>query len=67
MLAANLPPDATAYALRHSTITDLIARHRLDTMTVAQLSGTSVLMIEKHYGHLLRDHAADALAKLALG
>jgi integrase len=67
VLAANLPPDATAYALRHSTITDLIALHRLDTMTVAQLSGTSVLMIEKHYGHLLRDHAADALAKLALG
>lgn len=67
VLAANLPPEATAYALRHSTITDLIARHRLDTMTVAQLSGTSVLMIEKHYGHLLRDHAAEALAKLALG
>ncbi len=67
VLAANLPPEATAYALRHSTITDLIALHRLDTMTVAQLSGTSVLMIEKHYGHLLRDHAADALAKLALG
>lgn len=64
--AANLPPAATAYALRHSTITDLIALHHLDTMTVAQLSGTSVLMIEKHYGHLLRDHAADALALLAL-
>lgn len=64
--AANLPPAATAYALRHSTITDLIALHHLDTMTVAQLSGTSVLMIEQHYGHLLRDHAANALAKLAL-
>lgn len=66
VLAANLPSDATAYALRHSTITDLIALHRLDTMTVAQLAGTSVMMIEKHYGHLLRDHAASALAKLAL-
>lgn len=66
LLAANLPIEATAYALRHSTITDLIALHHLDTMTVALLSGTSVLMIEKHYGHLLRDHAADALAKLAL-
>ena len=51
--AANLPSAATAYALRHSTITDLIALHRLDTMTVAQLSGTSLQMIEKHYGHLL--------------
>lgn len=64
--AANLPPAATAYALRHSTITDLIALHRLDTMTVAQLSGTSLTMIEKHYGHLLRDHASKALALLAL-
>ena len=65
--AANLPLAATAYALRHSTITDLIALHHLDTMSVAQLSGTSVMMIDKHYGHLLRDHAADALSKLALG
>lgn len=64
--AANLPPTATTYALRHSTITDLIALHRLDTMTVAQLSGTSLAMIEKHYGHLLRDHAANALAALTL-
>lgn len=62
MLAAGLPSGATAYSLRHSTITDLIALHRLDTMTVAQLSGTSLLMIEKHYGHLLREHAARALA-----
>jgi integrase len=65
-LVAKLPADATCYALRHSTITDLIALHHLDTMTVAQLSGTSVMMIEKHYGHLLGAHAANALAKLAL-
>jgi integrase len=64
--AAELPAAATAYALRHSVITDLIALHRLDTLTVAQLSGTSLQMIEKHYGHLLREHARDALAKLSL-
>lgn len=64
--AAGLPAEAVAYNLRHSAITDLIALHRLDTMTVAVLSGTSLPMIEKHYGHLLRNHAADALAKLAL-
>lgn len=64
--AAGLPPTATAYALRHSTITDLLARHKLDTLTVAQLSGTSLQMIEKHYGHLLRDHAARALASLTI-
>lgn len=64
--AAELTAAATAYALRHSVITDLIALHKLDTMTVAQLSGTSLQMIEKHYGHLLRDHARDALARLSL-
>lgn len=64
--AAGLPADAVAYNLRHSAITDLIALHHLDTMSVAQLSGTSVMMIDKHYGHLLRDHAANALAMLAL-
>ena len=64
--AAELPPATTAYALRHSVITDLVALHKLDTMTVAQLSGTSIVMIEKHYGHLLREHAAAALASLTL-
>lgn len=63
---AKLPLATTAYALRHSAITDLIALHKLDTLTVAQLSGTSLQMIERHYGHLLQDHAANALAKLAL-
>jgi integrase len=66
VVATGPPEKACAYALRHSTITDLIALHRLDTLTVAQLSGTSLQMIEKHYGHLLRDHAAAALAHLAI-
>lgn len=66
VIAAELPVSATAYALRHSTITDLIALHKLDTLTVAQLSGTSLLMIEKHYGHLLREHATRGLASLTL-
>jgi hypothetical protein len=30
------------------------------------LSGTSVAMIEKHYGHLVRDDAEDALATLVV-
>lgn len=63
--AAELPPETTAYTLRHSTITDLV-HDGLDLLTVAQISGTSVAMIEKHYGHLRSDVAAHALAKLAL-
>jgi site-specific recombinase XerD len=63
--AINLPESTTAYAMRHSTITDLVTGG-LDLLTVAQLSGTSVAMIERHYGHLRADHAAQALAGLAL-
>ena len=61
--AAGLPNATTAYTLRHSVITDLI-RARLPILTVAQLSGTSVAMIEKHYGHLVRGDAEEALATL---
>lgn len=63
--AAELPDEVTCYTIRHSVITDLI-HSGLDTLTVAQLSGTSVLMIERHYGHLTRDHAREALARLRL-
>jgi integrase len=63
--AAELPPAVTAYAIRHSVITDLVTGG-LDLLTVAQLSGTSVAMIERHYGHLRADHAAAALARLTL-
>lgn len=62
---AELAPTTTAYALRHSVITDLVTGG-LDLLTVAQLSGTSVVMIERHYGHLQAEHAAAALAKLAI-
>ncbi|MEO9132348.1 MAG: tyrosine-type recombinase/integrase [Sphingomonas sp.] len=63
--AAGLPGAISAYTLRHSVITDLI-RARLPILTVAQLSGTSVVMIEKHYGHLVRDDAEEALASIAI-
>lgn len=65
VLNAGLPDAATAYTLRHSVITDLI-RAGLPILTVAQLSGTSVAMIERHYGHLVLDDAEEALAKLAI-
>jgi len=60
-----LPLTITAYTLRHSVITDLVTGG-LDMLTVSLLSGTSVSMIEKHYGHLRSEHAANALAGLAL-
>lgn len=63
--AAGLPADATAYTLRHSTITDLVSLG-LPLLTIAQISGTSAEMIERHYGHLASNAAVKALAELAL-
>lgn len=63
--AAALPAEATAYTLRHSTITDLV-KEGLPLLTIAQISGTSAEMIERHYGHLTSDAAVKALGKLAL-
>ncbi len=63
--ASSLPAATTAYTLRHSVITDLVTGG-LDLLTIAQISGTSVAIIESLYGHLRQDHAARALASLAL-
>jgi integrase len=63
--AAELPSSATAYTLRHSTITDLVTAG-LPLLTIAQISGTSAEMIERHYGHLASDAAVKALGELAL-
>lgn len=63
--SAGLPCGTTMYTLRHSTITDLI-HAGLDALTVGQIAGTSVRMIELYYGHLTREHAKAALATLAL-
>lgn len=62
---AKLPAGATAYTLRHSTITDLV-NAGLPLLTVGQISDTSAEMIERHYGHLNRRAATEALACLAL-
>lgn len=62
---ASLPRGTTAYALRHSTITDLV-NAGLPLLAVAQISDTSAEMIERHYGHLNRALAAQALEGLAL-
>ncbi len=61
--AAGLPDAVAAYTLRHCVTTDLI-RAGLPILTVAQLSGTSVAMIERHYGHLVRNDAEVALASV---
>jgi site-specific recombinase XerD len=63
--AAKLPAATCAYTLRHSAITDLVMGG-LDLFTVAKIAGTSIVMIEKHYGHLQQERARSALDGLAL-
>ena len=45
--ASKLPAGTTAYTLRLIVISDLV-QDGLDPLTVAQISGTSVAMIERH-------------------
>lgn len=56
---------AVAYTLRHSAITDMVKANN-DLLTVAEISGTSVTMIQKHYGHIREDRVVAALAGLTL-
>lgn len=62
---AKLPAATCAYSLRHAVITDLV-KGGLDLFSVAKISGTSIVMIEKYYGHLLQEHARKALEKLSI-
>lgn len=62
---AKLAPGTTTYTLRHSILTDLV-NSGLPILTVAQISDTSVEMVERHYGHLNRIAAEQALAGLKL-
>jgi hypothetical protein len=61
--SAGLPSGVVLYTLRHCWITDAIVGG-MDLLTVARLSGTSLAMIEKHYGHLVQGAARDKLAEI---
>jgi integrase len=63
--AAGLAEGITAYTLRHSVITDLVNAN-VPLLTISQIAGTSVEMIERHYGHLVKDAAVEGLNALAL-
>src|SRR5699024_4137259 len=53
---AELPPETVAYTLRHSWITDAILGG-MDLLMVARLTGTSLEMISRTYGHLVHGAA----------
>lgn len=51
--AAGLPGTVSMYSLRHTAISNMLAGG-LGLFDVASLTGTSVEMISKHYGHLVK-------------
>jgi integrase len=63
--AAKLPSGTVLYTLRHSFITQALT-NGLTVLDVARLVGTSVTMIDKHYGHLAAKSAAEKLATVEL-
>ncbi|PNS07825.1 tyrosine-type recombinase/integrase [Solilutibacter silvestris] len=61
---AGLPDGVVLYTLRHCWITEAITGG-MDVLTVARLAGTSLAMIQKHYGHLVSG-TRDQLAAIAM-
>lgn len=62
---AELPDGVCMYVLRHSFITEAISGG-LSVLEVAKLTGTSLQMINDHYGHLAAGAARDRLALIAM-
>ena len=55
------------YSLRHTYAHLSILRERMDVYTLAKQMGTSVQMIEQHYGHLHPAQKADVIAGKKMG
>ena len=49
IVAAKVPDEGSAYSFRHACISELLQIHKIDPLTVAQQTGTSVAMIERTY------------------
>ena len=63
---AKLPKGTVMYSLRHSFITEALLSGNIATLEVARLVGTSLAMIEKHYGHLVANRTRESLAAVAM-
>jgi len=65
VMNSELSPDVVFYTLRHSFISNAILSG-MDLYSLAKITGTSIEMIEKHYGKLIKDRVTDALELSAL-
>lgn len=62
---AKLDDDIVPYTLRHVAITEMVVSG-IDLLSVARLAGTSVTMIQKHYGHLMKEKIAAQLPNVKM-
>ena len=62
---AGLPCDVVLYNIRHAAISEMIIGG-IDILTAARLTGTSLEMIQKHYGHLKQAQAIALLSKIKM-
>lgn len=64
----DIDPKIVAYSYRHTYITEAMGRG-VDIAMVAELTGTSVEMIRRHYGHLdqMTGHLKDAASRAVGG
>ena len=56
--------DASAYSLRHARISELLQVYRVDPLTVAAQTGTSLVMIERAYLRFIPSALQEKLAAL---
>jgi len=61
--AAGLPESLVMYSLRHVAVSEMLVSG-MDPMTVSKIAGTSIEMISRHYGHLIRERVVAQLAKV---
>jgi integrase len=64
-VAAKLPAGVSLYTLRHAFISEALSAG-LTTLDVAKLTGTSLQMIQAHYGHLAMEVVKERLAKVVM-
>ncbi len=62
---AELPSSVVFYTLRHSFIADVIDKN-MNVFDIAKITGTSIDMIDKHYGKLFTGRVIEVLEKSSL-
>jgi integrase len=65
--AQRVPAGTSAYAFRHTRISELLQTYGIDPVTVAAQCGTSVLMIEKSYFKFISSSMRDKLNAVKSG